>query len=208
MLSTNHSFSSDSKDAGYQRLELLLIGFATVFITFLWVGVFSAVLQNRSVRVPFAGNGAVAAITRNLTDHATLTMKGMLDGGTMAKDTVIYQFIAIWESSCVTQKGCLGGLQMISQKASSAVSVVDNIATNSKLFVSVVRDVSSFRIGQAGDHMMQLVLPGRAYASDVLGEKTILVQEVLSKGIAEYYQYLDSMTFGLVTAINPALVSE
>lgn len=204
---TEHvSVSSNSTDIGYQRLELLLIGFASVFITFLWVGVFSAVVQNRSVRIPFSGTGTVAAITRNIADQGAMTARGMLDGGIMAKDTIVYQFIAIWESSCVTQQTCVGGLQTISLDASGAVAIVNNIVSNSELFVSVVRDVSSFRLGETGMRIAQLVSPGRAYASDVLGKKIVAPGEILREGMTEYYQYVDSMTFGAISAINPDLI--
>lgn len=200
------SVSSDPDDAGYQKLELFLIGFASVFITFLWVGVFSAVLQSRSVRVPVTGNGVVAMATRSLADQVGMTANGFIDAGTMAKDAVIYQFTAIWESSCITQQTCTGGLQVVSQKASGAVAVFDNIATNSQLFVSVVRDVSSFSIEEMVIHIAQLFSPTRVYASGVLGEKIVQPEEILRKGVTKYYQYVDSMTFGAISAINPDLI--
>lgn len=202
-----HPVSSRTVDAGYQRVELLLIGFASVFITFLWVGVFSAVLKDQSVRVPFAGNSRAAAMTRNIADHISVTAVGMMEAGSIVKDSLAYQFIAIWETSCITQMTCTPGLQQFSKDASGAVAVTESV-THAGLLVSLVDDLRTFRIADAGNSLLQLASPEKAYAADVLGEQTVSADEVIRRGTRAYYQYVDSLTFGAITAINGELVGE
>lgn len=197
--------SSRTVDTGYQRVELLLIGFASVFITFLWVGVFSAVLKDQSVRVPFAGSSRAAAVTRNAADYISVTGAGMMEAGGIVKDSVAYQFTVIWETSCLTQMNCTPGLQRFSEDGSDVVAAT---VTRAGLLVAIVDDLRGFRIAEAGAELAAVVAPQKSYAADVLGERTVSTDEIIRKGSRAYYRYVDSLTFGAITAINSELLSE
>jgi len=203
--SEQHSTSSKTVDAGYQHIELLLIGFASVFITFLWVGVFSAVLKDQSVRVPFAGNSRAAAVTRNAADYISVTAIGMMEAGKIVRDSLAYQFTAIWETSCLTQMTCTPGLQRFSDDVSDVVAAS---VTRAGFLVSLGDDLRGFRIAEAGEELATLFSPQKSYAANVLGEQAISTDEIIRRGSRAYYQYVDGLTFGAITAINRELVGE
>ena len=204
----NVPVSPQTTDAHYQRLELFLIGFASVFITFLWVGVFSAVLQDRAVRVPFAGTGVVATVARSVSDQVTMSAHGVSDAGVLLADAVLYQFTSIYETTCLTQGSCGGDFSILIKPLQGSIATVENIAENSGQVIDLVRSAGSFRIADTGVQIAAVISPERVYADTVLGATAVSSEVLIEKGIREYYQYIDTMTFGAITAIDPALTRD
>ena len=110
-------FNSKATEVIYKRLELLLIGFASVLITFLWVGVFSTVFQNKQIRLSFLGENVVAEFVREGFSSSQSVAKGAAQVNSLAQQTIIYQFTALYESSCLMQGTCNGMVSFASDKA-------------------------------------------------------------------------------------------
>ncbi len=207
-VSENVPVSQQTTDDGYRRLELFLIGFASVFITFLWVGVFSAVLQDRAVRMPFAGTGVVATVARSVSDQVTMSARGVSDAGVLLADAVVYQFTSIYETSCLTQGSCGGDFAILTKPLQGSVATVENIAENSDQVINLVRSAGSFRIADTGVQIVAAISPEKVYADNVLGAAAVSSEVLIGKGMREYYQYVDTMTFGAITAIDPELTRD
>lgn len=202
----NTAFTNPALDVGYQRLEFFLIGFASIFITFLWIGVFSMLLKDREMRVPFAGNGLFAATLRGGVDQVGMTVSGLLEAGAIVKDTTIYQFAVLWESSCLAQETCTGGVAMVAETFFGGVAIANSFSQHSHRVVALAQDISSFRLVEAEQSLSRLLSPSPVFASDVLGEKTVSIEALFHKSMSGYYRYVDFLTFGAVSAINPSLI--
>ncbi len=200
------ALSSELTETSYQGLEFLLIGFASVLITFLWVGVFSTILQNRQVRFSFLGDSPVSEVARNMFSQTQDVVQRGVNLSSLAKDTIVYQFVALWESSCITQGSCTGGFRLVSTKLVGFSQSLAGLLGHSHRVVLAARDILSFRIFESGTSVARLFSIKQAYADSVLGEKTVSTAKLLQKSIQGYYGYVDRITFGAVTAINPGLV--
>ncbi|MDP3941444.1 MAG: hypothetical protein Q8Q49_04005 [bacterium] len=199
--------SSGMNDVVYKRLELLLIGFASVVITFLWVGVFSTVFQNRQIQFTFLGSGIVGESVRDAFAQAQGVARGIVQVADLATDTISYQFQAAYESSCLLQGTCDGLPLFVEAKAIGALTALNGLTAHSHRVVAVAQDVFTLRLLEAGRSVSLLFSPERAYADSVLGEKTVSTDVLLEKGFRSYYRSIDVITFGAVSVVNPELVN-
>jgi hypothetical protein len=199
--------SGNVTETTYKRIELILIGFASIFITLLWVGVFSTVLQHRQVRFSFLGTGQVASFARDVLCQAQGVADGALSVGNMTRDTVQYQFVALYESSCLTQGTCTGMLTSISSEVGGVSRAIQMLAvSHSRRVVAVAENLFAGRLIEGGTKTLALFSPQAVYAADVLGEKSVAPEQIVGNVIHGYYGYVDSFTFGAVTALRPELI--
>lgn len=194
--------SGSPLETSYKRLELLLIGFASIFITSLWIGVFSSIMQHRDIRFSFLPEGSIeASVARNLFMQARETVEGMLGASGMVADTAMYQFVVLWESACFTQNSCNDGITIVSAKLNGVVAMLDGITAHSQSVVATAESFVSFDMVSATQGLAGMVGGQRAYASTVLGEKTFSQEAVFTKLQEGYVDYVDFLTFGAYSAI-------
>lgn len=205
-----HISSSHGADLHYQRLELLLIGFASMVVTFLWVGVFATVFQQQTIRVRGFDSGSVTATLRGTREQVVQTVQSVFGGASLIGGELVYQVTALWDSSCLSGSSCVYGTPLDNMHILTFLPQMDRDLNSSHAatLTQVIVHLTSLQFHEAYAEARQMPLLEKSYASDVLGADTVSADEMIRVGLQGVIKYVDRITFGAISAIEPDLVEK